>query len=152
MDGRIQEGHAPSNKFKIEIIPRTGADPLPIPPLTVTEMGELGEKIILAKMPDRSKQPTGESEVDDVTMSGPLHHNGEFEGMNAWRLACKLGAPSSKQDAIVYYLGADGQPVRATHLKGVLLSEFKTSELKAADDGSMGKWTATLSIDDIDWI
>lgn len=141
MKGTVQAGSAVTNQFKL-VLPG-------LPEIYFTRVGELSRELVIAEMADGTWQSTGRIKPGEVECEQYMHHLAERVAMEAWHQACATGAPGHKIAGEMFYMGADGQPVAAYILVGVLNKGRKTPEVNVAQEGEGVQIVWMLAFDDV---
>ena len=139
--GTVEAGSALTNQYALEL---SG-----MPTIYFTRVGELDVQLVKAKMADLTWQTTGQVNPLETEVDQYLHHSSERVAMEAWFAACVAGSPAHKKTGLLYFNGADGQPVASFMLDGVLNCGPKYPELKAMDDGEGVVITWKLAVDNV---
>lgn len=141
MKGTVQAGAAVTNKFRL-VVPG-------LPNTYWTRFGELTAELVTTEMADGTIQSTGRIKPGEVDADQYMHHVDERVGLEAWLVQCATGAPGHKRAGELYFHGADGNPVAAYTLVGLLNKGRKTPELNRAQDGEGVQITWMFTFDDV---
>ena len=139
--GAIDPNAAITAQFRLEI---PGA-----PDLVFTRVGEMETQLVMAEMPDKTMQPTGQANPGEFEADLPMHHADQRAFLEAWLILTRTGSPGHKLVGTMYYLRADGvTSVRSVLLDGLVLRGDKDPEMSAGEDGEMAVITYSFTYDD----
>lgn len=139
--GQVSADAALTNQYRLEI-PGT-------PPIYFARVGEISRELVTTELADKTAQTTGQINVIETEADTYAHHVAERLALEALLTAATVGAPGHKiATALLFLLGADGQPRVTYSLAGLIVKGRKTPELNSGDDGAGVLLTWMLSIDD----
>ena len=143
--GKVKSRAAMTNSFRFEV------DGLP--DIYFVRFGELERMIVLAEMPDKTMQSTGQVNPGETEADTLLHHTADRLALEALHRLAEGGLLGNKVDGTLYFLGADGFSVKAAALiQGAIFRGRKTPELNTKEDGEAVVQTWTVSYDDVDFL
>lgn len=146
MKGQVKAGAPKSNKFRLTFVDPNG---IPSPPIYITRIGEESREVVLADMPDFTRQSTGQVKAIDTEIDVVGNDDVAIAYLEGRLLATESGAVGHKTAALVALLD-EGENVRRTHeWSGVIVKGRKRPELSVGpSDGTAVVYTYMLSLDD----
>lgn len=143
--GQAQALAAMSNNYKLVI-------PL-LPEIFFTRIGELDHQVVMAEMPDKTMQTTGQSNPGEFEAEQMMHHTAERAALEAMLKLTETGTLGYKTSGILYYLGADNSTVKLPVLiDGLVVKGRKTPEVASGDDGTALTITWSFSYDNLAFV
>lgn len=140
--GTIKQDIFNTNKYQLTF---AGA-----PPLTVTEVSGLTEKIPTVKLPDRTVVSGGNTDPLELEITLPAHHITEMAYMDSWWQDCQDPVTGGyKRTGTLTALSNQGVSMRSDTLFGVWVTERNVSDRKMEDEGAMVTVKYKLSVDSI---
>lgn len=140
--GTVEANAAVTNQFRLEI-PGT-------PDILFVRVGELERLLVLAEMPDKTMQSTGQVQPGEFEADIMAHHTAARVALDAMFELARTGAPLNKVVGTMHYLGADGASVKLSKLlDGLICKGSKLPEMQSGDDGEGVKVTYMFSYDDV---